>query len=394
MRKNMKCNDLFYKVYKKKPEDISFCPYRICPLGAHIDHNLGKILGMAIDKGIYMAYAAKHNGVIELTSLNFKKRAQWHINSVPETKQNDWADYLRGATLVLSSKYNLTVGLSGVIEGEIPIGGLSSSAAVIICFLSALCKLNNIKLKPSEMIYLAKKAENEYVKVACGKLDQSCEVLCKKDALLYLDTKDDKYKIIQTPKNMKKYKIMVVFSGVERNLASSKYNMRQDEMRSAAYELKALANLPYGKYNETNLREVPFKVFDKYKDTLPKPFYKRALHFYTEMDRVEKGAKAYKNGDIVTFGKLMNESGNSSIYNYESGSDELKKICEILKDLKGVYGTRFSGAGFKGCCIALVKPNEITNIKSKLTKEYLKSFPKYKKTFEIFICNSHDGVKL
>lgn len=391
---SMKCNDLFIKTYKKKPDDIAFCPYRICPLGAHIDHNLGKILGMAIDKGIYIAYAPKHNGVIELSSVNFDKRAQWHIDNVPENKENDWADYLRGATIMLSKKHKLSVGLSGVIEGEIPIGGLSSSAAVIICFLSALCKLNNIKLTQSEMIYIAKQAENEYVKVSCGKLDQSCEVLCKKDSLLYLDTKDDTYKLIKTPKNMKPYVIMIIYSGVSRSLISSKYNMRQDEMRSAAYELKALANLPYGKYNETNLRDVPFSVFEKYKEKLPKPFYLRALHFYSEMQRVELGAKAYKKGDIEEFGRLVNESGYSSIYNYESGSPELKKIYEITKETNGVYGSRFSGAGFKGCCIALVEPKKVESVKKALKKEYLKAFPKYKDSFEIFICKSANGVKL
>ena len=390
----MKCNDLFVKIYKKQPADTAFCPYRICPMGAHIDHNLGKVLGMAIDKGIYMTYAPKHNGVIELSSVNFEKRAQWHIDKVSETKEGDWADYLRGATIMLSRKYKLSVGLSGVIEGEIPIGGLSSSAAVIICFLSALCKVNKIKLKPNEMIDIARQAEYDYVKVSCGILDQSCVVLCKKDSLLYLDTKDRSHKTINTPKNMKPYSIMIIFSGVERNLATSKYNMRQDEMRSAAYELKALADMPYGKYNETNLREVPKKVFEKFNTQLPTNFYKRALHFYSEMERVENGVKAFKNGDIEKFGKLMNESGYSSIYNYESGSDELKKIYEIAIETKGVYGSRFSGAGFKGSCIAFVEPSEIDNIKKTIKRKYLKAFPQYKNTFDIFICQSSNGVKL
>lgn len=390
----MKCNDKFLDIYKKKPTGTAFCPYRICPIGAHIDHNLGKVLGMAIDKGIYMAYSPKHNGVIELSSLNFEKRAQWHIDQVSETKEGDWADYLRGATIMLSRKYKLSVGLSGVIEGEIPIGGLSSSAAVIICFLSALCKLNKIKLKQNELIDIARQAEYDYVKVACGILDQSCEVLCKKDSLLYLDTKDRTHKIIKTPKKMKPYSIMIIFSGVERNLASSKYNMRQDEMRSAAYELKALSGMDYGKYNETNLRDVPKKVYEKYKDKLPTNFYKRALHFYSEMERVENGVKAYKNGDIVTFGKLMNESGYSSIYNYESGSPELKKIYELAINTKGVYGSRFSGAGFKGCCIAFVDPKKIENIKQNIKRNYLKEFPQYKNTFDIFICKSNDGAKI
>ena len=137
----MQCTDKFESIYKTSPEGVAFCPYRICPLGAHVDHNLGKITGLAIDKGIHIAYKTKQNGVIELTSLQFEKRAQFHINSVPEVKENDWADYLRGATIELGKKFPLNVGLCGVIEGTLPIGGLSSSAAVIIAFLSALCKV-------------------------------------------------------------------------------------------------------------------------------------------------------------------------------------------------------------------------------------------------------------
>ena len=135
---SMRCQEVFASVYQTEPQDVAFCPYRICPLGAHSDHQLGKVTGFAIDKGIHIAYKPKQNGVVELRSLQFPKRAQWHIRAVPEKKENDWADYLRGATLVLSQRYPLQVGLCGVIEGSLPIGGLSSSAAVILAFLQAL----------------------------------------------------------------------------------------------------------------------------------------------------------------------------------------------------------------------------------------------------------------
>ena len=135
----MNALETFEKTYKKAPEGVAFTPYRVCPIGAHSDHQLGKITGFAIDKGIRMAYAEKHNGVVEIQSLQFDKRAQWHVHSTPDHKQNDWADHLRGATVALNSRYPLNVGLCGVVEGELPIGGLSSSAAVIITFLPALC---------------------------------------------------------------------------------------------------------------------------------------------------------------------------------------------------------------------------------------------------------------
>ena len=125
----------------------------------------------------------------------------------------------------------------------IPQGGLSSSASVIICFLSALCKVNGIHLEPMEMILTAKAAENQYVGVSCGKLDQSCEVLSKKDHLLYLDTKDDSYELIPTSEKMKPYKVAIFFSGLERSLKNSKYNLRQDECKAAAYALMGFAGI-------------------------------------------------------------------------------------------------------------------------------------------------------
>ena len=390
----MTCEKIFEERYQKSPAGIAFCPYRICPIGAHSDHQLGKITGLAIDKGISIAYGPKQNGIIELTSLQFDKRAQFHINSVPEEKQNDWADYLRGATIALAQRHSLTVGMSGVIEGSLPIGGLSSSAAVIIAFLSALCKVNNIKLTEQEMIMTALQAENKYVGVACGKLDQSCEVYSKKDHLLYLDTKDDSYELIPTNPAMKPYKIAIFFSGIERTLAGSKFNMRVDECRSAAYALKALSGMEYGKFNETNLRDVPYETYLKYKDKLPENWMKRAEHWYTEFQRVQKGAEAWRNGDIEAFGKLSFESGHSSIYNWETGSPELKKLYEIMTETDGIYGGRFSGAGFKGCCMALIDPSFEESITEKVTREYLKAFPELEGKYSVHICASADGVSL
>ena len=176
----MKCEEKFFEIYGRDREDLAFSPYRVCPIGAHSDHNLGKITGFAIDKGIHIAYRPKQNGVVELTSLQFPKRAQWHIKEINE-KTGDWADYLRGATWALQKVSPLTVGLCGVIEGSLPIGGLSSSAAVILAFLSALCQVNRIHLTPQQLIHVAFDAEKNYVGVNVGTLDQSCEVLGKKD---------------------------------------------------------------------------------------------------------------------------------------------------------------------------------------------------------------------
>ena len=390
----MNAYEAFERIYKKEPPHKAFTPYRVCPIGAHSDHQLGKITGFAIDKGIHIAYGPKHNGVIEIQSLQFEKRAQWHVASTPNNPEGDWADPLRGATIALNSRYALRTGLCAIIDGELPIGGLSSSAAVIITFLSALCMLNGISLTSTELIEISKEAENEYVGVSCGKLDQSCEVYCKKDHLLYMDLQNDCYELIPQHPNMKPYKFAIFFSGLERSLAGSAFNMRVDECRSAAYALKAFAGLPYGKFEETNLRDVPREVFEQYKNRLPDNWRKRAEHWYTEFDRVQQGAEAWRKGDIMEFGRLSFESGYSSIYNWETGSTELIKMYEIMTKTPGIYGGRFSGAGFKGCCMALIDPAYEKSICETVKREYLAAFPNLDGKYSAHICESADGVKL
>ena len=390
----MRAIEFFEQTYKKSPQYTAFTPYRICPIGAHSDHQLGKITGFAIDKGIHIAYGPKENGVVEIRSLQFDKRAQWHVEATPKTKENDWADHLRGATIALHKRYPLRRGLCAVLDGELPIGGLSSSAAVIITFLSALSRMNGITLSPDELITIAKEAENKYVGVACGKLDQSCEVYCRREHLLYMDLMDDSYELIPQSPHMKPYKIAIFFSGLERSLAGSAFNMRVDECRSAAYALKAYAGMEYGKFEETNLRDVPVEVYHQYKDRLPANWRKRAEHWYTEFDRVQRGAEAWRRGDIEEFGRLSFESGRSSIYNWETGSPELKALYEIMLRTDGIYGGRFSGAGFKGCCMALIHPDYEESIRETVTREYLKLFPALEGKYSACFCESADGVKL
>lgn len=390
----MHAHERFYEIYSREPAGETFCPYRVCPMGAHSDHQYGKITGLAIDKGVKIAYGPKKNGVVEVHSLQFPTRAQWHILRVDEHAVGDWADYLRGATWALAKKYVLHTGICCVIEGTMPIGGLSSSAAVIIAFLSALCRVNGIRLNQREMIDTALAAEKDYVGVNVGKLDQSCEVFSKKDHLLYLDTKDDSFELIPTNPVMKPYEIAVFFSGVERTLAGSKFNMRVDELKSAAYATMAYSGMEYGKFEEARLRSVPREVFEQYGDRLPENWRKRATHFYTEFERVEQGAEAWRRGDLDTYGRLCFESGWSSIYNYETGSDELKTLYEIMQTTDGIYGGRFSGAGFKGCCMALVDPAYKEAIEERVTREYLKVFPGLSGKYSVHFCHSADGADL
>ena len=387
----MRCEERFTEIYGRMPEGLSFSPYRICPIGAHSDHNLGKITGLAIDKGIHIAFRPKQNGVIEMASLQFPKRAQWHIREIGD-KTGDWADYLRGATWALSKEYTLSVGLCGIIEGSLPIGGLSSSAAVILAFLNALAKVNRIQLAPQELINIAFDAEKNYVGVNVGTLDQSCEVLSRKDHLLYLDCADNRYELIPTNPAMKPYRIAIFFSGLEHSLAGSKYNMRVDELRAGVYALQAFSGYEYGKFNQANARDVSWNVYQTYKDKLPASWAKRCEHWYTEFRRVEAGAEAWRRGNIEEYGRLSFESGWSSIYNWESGAPEQIRLYEIMRETDGIYGGRFSGAGFKGCCMALINPDKADHIRETVERKYLNSFPQMKGKYSFHLCESADGI--
>jgi len=390
----MRCEEVFHEIYHRDPDGIAFCPYRISPLGAHIDHQYGKINGLALDKGIHIAWSAKRNGVVELKSLNFPKRAQFHVNGIPEQKVGDWADHMRGAAKMLGEKYPLRTGLSAVIEGTLPVGGLSSSAAVIIAFLTALARVNGIALGDWETIMMAKAAENRYVGVNCGKLDQSCEVLCRKDQLLYMDCRDDSYELIPMNPAMKPFRIAVLFSGLERSLATSAYNLRQDECKAAAFSLLAWAGMEYGKFGDTRLRDVPAEVFEAYQDRLPDSFRKRATHYYSEIARAEAGAEAWRRGDLDAYGQLIFESGRSSVENYECGCPEMITMYDIMTATDGIYGGRFSGAGFKGCCMALIDPDRAEDVQRTVTEKYLNAYPRLEGKYSFHLCDSADGVML
>lgn len=382
----------FEELYEIKCENESFCPYRVCPVGAHSDHQYGHVTGFALDKGIHVLYNVNDGEEVVVTSKNFIGTEKFNISEI-KVKSDDWADYVRGATKVLYDEYKIKKGITAYIVGTLPIGGLSSSASVIIAFMKALCDANNLKLTKEQVIKLALKVENEFIGISVGTLDQSCEMYSKKDHLLYLDTKDGSYELIPQNKNMPDYEICILFSGVQRTLVGSAFNMRVDELKSAAYALMAFSDMPYGKFKDARLRDVPYQVFLEHKDKLPTNWKKRATHYYTEMDRVEKMKVAWQKGDIKEIGKIMFESGDSSIYNYETGSEELKALSEICHNLEGVYGGRFSGAGFKGSYVSLINPKYKDSIKEEATKQYLKRFPQYKDKFKVFFCKTDDGCK-
>lgn len=370
-----------------------FSPYRVCPLGAHVDHQHGLVTGFAFDKGVDFWFNPTDDGMVRLKSRTFSGDIEFPINDSVRIKQGNWGDYARGAKYALSKRFKLTRGVEGEIQGSLPVGGLSSSAAVLVAYVMALAKANNIALTEMEVIRIASQAEREYIGLNNGILDQSCIVLGKKDALLFLDTDSEEYRVIEKSPKMPEFELGIFFSGLTRSLVSSDYNLRVSECKAAAWNMLAYTEQPLKTLDKTFLRDIPRDTFEATRNRMPVRFARRAEHFYSEYKRVRKGVTAWESGNIELFGQLSKESCESSIHNYECGSPELIAIYEIMSKIDGVWGGRFSGAGFKGACIALVDPAKKEHIREELTREYLKRFPEYKETFEVHFCKTDDGAR-
>ena len=390
--------DLFqaYRIFFGKGDALYqlFSPYRICPLGAHVDHQHGLVTGFAFDSGIEFLFSSTDTGKVEMASLSFEGLMTFNVQRPVDERQSNWGDYLRGAVWALQQDFQLKKGVRGIVKGSMPIGGLSSSAALLCGFVMAIDKVNGLNLDKMQIISYASKAEREYVGLNNGILDQACVVLCESDKLLFLDTETSEYQLLPFGNGQQPlpFKFGIFFSGVTRKLTGTDYNLRVSECKTAAWIMQAYEDIPLKELQKTRLRDVPEATFMKYEDKMPIRFARRARHFYTECDRVVDGVQAWKAGDIDKFGQYVFESCESSMNNYECGSPELIALYKILRQTEGIYGGRFSGAGFKGACIALVDPDKEKSIRQHVTEEYLKQFPQYKDSFELYFCNPSNGV--
>lgn len=370
-----------------------FSPYRVCPLGAHVDHQHGLVTGFAIDKGVDLWFTPSEDGRVHLESMTFEGAVDFDVTQGTLVREKHWGDYARGAKYALKKRFALKYGIEGVIKGSLPVGGLSSSAAVLIAYVMAFAKANNIELEPMEVVRIASEAEREYIGLNNGILDQACIALGKKDGLLFLDCDSNEYRIIKRNPNMPEFEIGIFFSGLTRSLVNSDYNLRVYECKTAAWNVLAYTDQPLKTFDKTFLRDIPKATFEKCRIAMPARFARRAEHFYSEYRRVRQGVTAWESGNLKLFGKLSFDSCESSIHNYECGSPELIAIYDIMKTLPGVYGGRFSGAGFKGACVAIVDPKCKEEIERELTRRYLEQFPEYEETFKVYFVKPDNGTR-
>lgn len=404
---------------------IVISPYRICPLGAHIDHQGGTVSAMTINKGIILGFVPSDDSQVLLRSAQFEGEVRFRVDEIqhpkhiaksngkvqvnPTDKEEEykWGSYAKGALYALQRTGNdLSQGITGFIYGTegLDSSGLSSSAAAGIAYLSALESANNLTVSPTENIEYDRLIENEYLGLKNGILDQSAILLSSYGCLTCMNCKTKTHKLIYPPgfqennKTVTKnaFKILLAFSGLKQALTTNPgYNRRVSECQEAA---KALLHASGKEDVEPILSNVEPEEYEAYKSNLQPDVAKRAEHYFSENVRVLKGLEAWASGNLEDFGKLISASGLSSIQNYECGCEPLIQLYEVLLKAPGVYGARFSGAGFRGCCVALVKADCAEEAASFVRDEYPKLQPELashmNKETSVVICDAGDCARV
>lgn len=380
----------FKKEFKKEEgisTEVFFAPGRVNLIGEHIDYNGGKVFPCALDFGTYAVVTKREDKTFRMYSENFKnlRIIEFSLDCLVYDKKDNWANYPKGVIKTfLNSGFDIDSGFDVLFFGNIPNGaGLSSSASIEVLTSVILKTLFNLNIDMIEMVKLSQKTENEFIGVNCGIMDQFSIGMGKKDHAVLLDCNTLEYSY--APFILSNASIIIANTNKRRGLGESKYNERRDSCKNALKDLKengvnidTLCDMDSEMFENT-------KHFIKSEEAIP-----RVRHAVTENERVLKAMKCLKNGDVSTFGKLMNSSHKSLKEDYEVTGIELDSLVEAAWEEEGTIGSRMTGAGFGGCTVSLVKNDCIEKFIENVGKKY-KEKTGLEATF--YIGNPGDGAK-
>jgi len=356
-------------------------PYRLCPLGAHIDHQGGAVLGRTVATGTVLAYAPLREPRLRLHSQQYGQ-LDFPLGAPPNS--GHWARYAQAAALALGDSHPLAHGFAGYISGTLIGTGLGSSASVSLAYLLALAQVNDLTLTEGDLVDLEYRSEHELLHLQIGILDPASIVHGRGDALLHIDVLNQVVTPIPDPPGAGDWAWMVAYSGLSRQLTQSGYNHRVDECQQAAELLQAGAS---------RLSDVPPVLFSERLHLLPEPLRRRAAHYFSEIERVHCGLEAWGRGDASHFGSLMNASCESSIQQYESGHPVIIDLHSILRQAPGVYGGRFSGAGYGGCVIGLVQRDSAGEAMRYILREFAGQHPQLASQAGVYLVETDRGLR-
>ncbi len=362
----------------------AFAPGRVNLIGEHTDYNNGFVLPCAISFGTWLLIRKNNVDKIRFISGNFKQTAEIPLNAITQKHEVDWINYPLGVINELMDKGLQPTGLDLYFWGNIPAGaGLSSSASIEVVTAAALNQLFKLNLSLIELVKLSQRAENNFVGVQCGIMDQFAVGLCEKNKALFLNCMTNNYELI--PLNLGEFKIVITNTGKQRQLAASKYNERVAECSRAVDYISRKKPIK-------SLGELTYQEFVDLSHIIPDiTIRKRAKHVVSENQRVLDAVNALKAGNLRLFGSLMNASHNSLRYDYEVTGDELDIIVEEARNVEGVLGARMTGAGFGGCAVNLVNEQQVDAFISIAGKNYEKRTGLKP---EFYVSEAGDGVRI
>jgi len=355
----------FIKIYGENDRELKsfLSPGRVNLIGEHIDYNGGYVFPCALSFGTYAIARKRTDNVIKFASTNFELKVETTTDKIEYNKDNDWANYPIGVVKEFQNKGLKFNGFEILVSGTIPNGaGLSSSASLEVLTAVIINDLYNFRVNMVDMVKMSQSAERNFVGVNCGIMDQFAVGMGKKDHVILLDCNTINYEYV--PLKLKGAKLIIGNTNKRRGLADSKYNERRLECEKALEELKQELNI-------NALCELDVETFEKYKFLIKDEIRKnRAAHAVYENMRVKEAVKKLNEGDIDTFGKLMNKSHESLRDLYEVTGTELDTMVEEAWKIKGTIGSRMTGAGFGGCTISIVKEEAVDDFIAVVGKKY------------------------
>lgn len=341
-------------------------PGRVNLIGEHTDYNEGFVLPMAIEKKIIMLGQLRNDRLVQVFDLGYKAEIIFSLDRLSPSKRDTWANYLMGVVDEIQKAGYPLQGVNLIFRSNIPQkAGLSSSAALEVVTALTMIKLNSLEIKSVEMAHLCRRAENNFVGVACGIMDQYVSLLGRKGHVLFIDCRTHDYELIPFGEN--NYQIVICDSKVRRGLINSEYNKRREECKRATEFFDHRLG-----FKVQSLRDVTIEEFKQYQEHLPETIARRTRHVISENYRVQASRGALEAGDYVKFGQLMIESHQSLKVNYEVSCKELDLLVKLALKQEGVLGARITGAGFGGCTVNLLKRENVNIFKKTIQKEYKK----------------------
>lgn len=338
-------------------------PGRVNLIGEHTDYNDGFVMPMAIDKNIRMLAQLRSDRKVKAYSLDYDQIVEFDLDDLEYNEEYIWLNYIMGVVDEIQKLGKTLQGFNLMFTGNIPQGaGLSSSAALEVVTALMISNLHKFKITGVEMALLAQRAENNFVGVQCGIMDQYISRLGKKDHALLIDCRTNDYQLV--PFKNDNYEIVICNSKVERGLVDSEYNQRRQECEEA---VEFFAAEESGEIKA--LRDLDLETVEKYKKELPEKTYKRAHHVVSENERVLAAQKALQTGDMKEFGLLMYQSHQSLSSDYEVSCKELDILVKLAAEAD-IEGARMTGAGFGGSTVNLVKKTKVEQFVKTIKEKY------------------------